>query len=104
MIDKVTKYNCGIYLYTDEAWWSAGYVNTHSLLDMCLTMLAQYMHRRGPAHRVEGRRDAGKVHGDALGRGDTAATSDAEVEADEVELEAGDVVAVSEWPLVAVSE
>jgi hypothetical protein len=27
-----------------------------------------------------------------------------EVQADKVELEAGEVVAVSEWPLVAVSE
>jgi hypothetical protein len=54
-----------------------GYVSTPSLLNTCLTTLALYTHRRGPARRVEGRRDAGKVHGDALGRGDTGATSDA---------------------------
>jgi hypothetical protein len=52
-------------------------VSTPSLLDTCLMILALYTHRRGPAHRVEGRRDAEKVHGDALGRGDTGVSSDA---------------------------
>jgi hypothetical protein len=61
----------------DEAWWLGGYVSTPSLLDTCLTTLALYTHRRGSARQVEGWRDAGKVHGDTLGRGDTGATSDA---------------------------
>jgi hypothetical protein len=52
-------------------------VSTLFLSDTWLTTLALYTHRRGPARRVEGWRDEAKVQGDALGRGDTGAASDA---------------------------